>query len=136
MSHIRARLVKPLDVSALCGSLAVIIISYPAYGDHTNYMMLAGLAAVSYMPWAGCMATGGAPARWWPVFTNVYAACGMAAFGVMLSALSILVALLGDFDPLMLPMVAASLLVVHRVSIPITTCAVGRALRVAGPLPV
>lgn len=93
-----ATLARPLDVAALCGSLAVIIISYPVYGGHVNYMMLAGLAAMSYMPWAGCMAVGGAPAKWWPVFTNAYAACGMAAFGVLLLALGILAALLGDFD--------------------------------------
>lgn len=118
------------------GERAVIAASYPAYGDHVNYMMLAGLTAMSYMPGAECRAVGGAPAKWWPVFTNAYVACGMAAFGVLLSALAILVALLGDFDVWMLPMVAASLLAMHHVSLPMAACGIGRALRVGGRLPV
>lgn len=84
------------------------------------------------------MAVGGVPARWWPIFTNTYLACGMAAFGGLLSVLCILVALLGDFDAWMLPMVVASLLAVcaPRVSVPVVVCGICRAFRVSRHIPV
>ncbi len=131
-----ATLNKLLDVLALGLSLSIIVISYPFYGDHVNYMMFAFLAAISYAPWIGCMIAGGSPARWWPIFTNVYITCGMAAFGILLSVLVTLIAILGEFDTWMLPMVGASILVVYRVSVPFTICAVCRSLRVAKPIPV
>ena len=127
---------KLLDVLALGRSLSIIVISYPFYGDHVNYMMFVFLAAISYTPWVGCMIAGGSPARWWPIFTNVYITCAMAAFGILLPVLVTLIAILGEFDTWMLPMVGASILVVYRVSMPLTICAVCWSLRIAKPIPV
>lgn len=124
-----------LDIAALCIVVAVISASYALYGDDYEYEMFVFLAAGSIVPWIGCMCVGGSPARWFPVLTNTGVVCGMAAYGVLLSFL-VVVALFMVHDIGMLLVAGAAMFAVFRVSAPMAACAIHRAFRLPGSLPV
>lgn len=106
-----------------------------SYVDDYIYEMFAFLGASSVAPWVGCMCVGGSPARWFPVFANVWVGCGMAAYGLILSFVGV-VALFAISDSGVWPAAVAAMLAVFRVSVPMTACAIHRAFRRPGVLPV
>ena len=125
-------LIRYLDAAALCCVVAVMAVSYV---DDYAYGLFTFLGASSVIPWVGCMWVGGSPARWFPVFTNVWVACGMAAYGMVLSFVGV-VALFTISDAGVWPAAVAAMFAVFRVSVPMAACAVHRAFRLPGSLQV